>query len=172
MVLGDDVTEAVRRHPELRLIDSDNPLEELLPRMASANAYLGADLVARALATEAEVVMTGRVADPSLFVGTAMYHHGWSYDDYPMLAAGTVMGHLLECSTQVTGGYFADPGKKDVPDSPTCPTARRCRTRRQHRDRQADPARVGVDRMTCTEQVPLRDPRSFALHHARLRGGI
>ena len=121
VVLGDDVTETVRQHPELRLMDRDGPLEELLPRMASANAYLGADLVAKALASDGEVVMTGRVADPSLFVGTAMYHHGWSYDDWPMLAAGTVMGHLLECSTQVTGGYFADPGKKDVPDLANLP---------------------------------------------------
>jgi hypothetical protein len=164
VVLGDDVTETVRRHPELRLMDSDSPLEQLLPRMASANAYLGADLVAQALATDAEVIITGRVADSSLFLGTAMYHHGWSYDDYPMLAAGTVMGHLLECSTQVTGGYFADPGKKDVPDLANLPYPL------------ADVGRDGsvvigkppgsggrVDRMTCTEQIlyEIHDPARY-----------
>jgi len=114
-VTGDDVTERVSRHPELPLQDRQLPLEDILPRLASANAYLGADVVRDGLATGAHVVMTGRVADPSLFLGVALHHFGWSYDDCPRLAVGTIMGHLLECSAQVTGGYFADPGKKDVP---------------------------------------------------------
>ena len=59
--------------------------------------------------------MTGRVSDPSLFLGPALHELGWSYDDWPRLAAGTVAGHLLECSAQVTGGCFADPGRKEVP---------------------------------------------------------
>lgn len=164
VVLGDDVTEAVRKHPELRLMDSDAPLESLLPRMASANAYLGADLVAKALATDAEVVMTGRVADPSLFVGTAMYHHGWSYDDWTMLAAGTVMGHLLECSVQVTGGYFADPGKKDVPDLANLPYPL-ADIRRDGSVVIGKPPGSGgrVDRMTCTEQIlyEIHDPARY-----------
>jgi hypothetical protein len=116
VVQGDDVTELVRARPELPLLDSGEPLEAILPRMVSANAYLGADLVCRALSTGAPVVITGRVADPSLFLGPAMHALGWSYDDLDRLAAGTVAGHLLECAGQVTGGYFADPGKKDVPD--------------------------------------------------------
>ncbi len=164
VVVGDDVTEAVRRHPELRLMASDNPLEELLPRMASANAYLGADLVAQALATGAEVIMTGRVADPSLFLGTAMYHHGWHYDDYPMLAAGSVMGHLLECSTQVTGGYFADPGKKDVPDLADLPYPLADIGRDGSLVIGKPPGSGGrVDRMTCTEQIlyEIHDPARY-----------
>ncbi|MCJ9714185.1 DUF1446 domain-containing protein, partial [Bordetella hinzii] len=112
-VVGDDVADQVSRQPGLRLLDRDMPLEAILPRLASANAYLGADVVRDALATGAHVVMTGRVADPSLFLGVALHHHGWADDDLPRLAAGTIMGHLLECSAQVTGGYFADPGKKD-----------------------------------------------------------
>ena len=114
-VIGDDVLEKLQKHPELQLLDGSQQLESLLPRLASANAYLGADVVKQALATGADVVVTGRVADPSLFLGVAMYHHDWSYDDFPRLAAGTIAGHLLECSTQLTGGYFADPGKKEVP---------------------------------------------------------
>ena len=110
------MTERLRREGGLKLLDGDGVLESLLPKMASANVYLGADVVRDALATGAEVVVTGRVADPSLFLGVAMHHHGWSYDDWPRLAAGTMAGHLLECSVQVTGGYFADPGKKDVPN--------------------------------------------------------
>ena len=95
---------------------SGTPLESLLPRMASANAYLGADVVAQGFATGAELVITGRVADPALFLGPMLHAFGWSYDDYPKLANGTLAGHLLECSGQLTGGCFADPGKKEVED--------------------------------------------------------
>ena len=115
-VLGDDVAEILRKRPELPLMESGLPLESLLPKMASANAYLGADVIVRALATGAQIVITGRVADPSLFLAPAMHHYGWRYDDYPKVAAGIALGHLLECSAQVSGGCFADPGKKDVHD--------------------------------------------------------
>ena len=66
----------------LPLMETGAPLESILPRMASANAYLGADAVASALATGAPAVVTGRVADPSLFVGPIVHALGWSYDDY------------------------------------------------------------------------------------------
>src|SRR3546814_19828484 len=82
--------------------------------MTSANAYLGADLICRALETKAAVVITGRVGDPSLFLAPALHHFGWSYDDSDKLAVGSLAGHLLECSTQVTGGCFADPGRNEV----------------------------------------------------------
>lgn len=163
-VTGDDVSAQVRLHPELRLIDGGEPLESLLPRMISANAYLGADLVRDALATGAEVVVTGRVADPSLFLGALMHHHGWSYDDLPSVAAGILAGHLLECSVQVTGGYFADPGRKDV--------ARLAETPYPYAEVTPD-GRVWVckppgsggrlDRMTCAEQTlyEIHDPRRY-----------
>lgn len=79
----------------------------------AANAYLGAGAIAEALAMGAEVVVTGRVADPALALGPLLHAFGWRDDD--RLAAGTLAGHLLECGAQVTGGYFADPGVKDVP---------------------------------------------------------
>jgi hypothetical protein len=106
----------LRKQPQLPLMESGEPLETLLPKMASANAYLGADVICRALETGAQIVVTGRVADPSLFLAPAMHHFGWRYDDWPRIAAGTAAGHLLECCAQVSGGCFADPGKKDVPD--------------------------------------------------------
>ena len=59
--------------------------------------------------------MTGRVADPSLALGPLIHAFGWALEDWDRLAAGTLVGHLLECGSQVTGGYFADPGVKDVP---------------------------------------------------------
>jgi hypothetical protein len=119
VVTGDDVSDLVRTMPELKLLETDAPLESILPRMASANAYLGADVVAKALATKARIVITGRVSDPSMFLAPAMHEFGWSYNDWPRLAAGLVAGHLLECSAQVNGGCFADPGRKDVQDLAT-----------------------------------------------------
>lgn len=96
-------------------------LQSLLPTqlrgktLVSANAYLGAVEIAQALRAGAQIVVTGRVADPSLALGPMMAHFGWASDDWDRLACGTIAGHLLECGAQVCGGYFADPGVKDVP---------------------------------------------------------
>lgn len=84
--------------------------------LVAANAYQGADAIAGALRAGAQVVVTGRVADPSLAVGPALAHFGWHEGDWDAIARATMAGHLLECGAQVTGGYFADPGMKDVPD--------------------------------------------------------
>ncbi len=113
VVLGDDVTELVRGI-DAPLMENGEPLASIKPLMVSANAYLGADTVAKALATGADVVITGRVADPSLFVGCMLDGLGWSSEDYSWLGQATVAGHLMECAGQITGGYFADPGFKDV----------------------------------------------------------
>jgi len=116
VVTGDEISEKLKNQPQLTLLESGAPLESILPRMAAANAYLGADVVHAALATGAPVVITGRVADPSLFLGCMLHGLGWSRDDYPRVARGTVAGHLLECGVLLSGGCFADPGKKEVPD--------------------------------------------------------
>ena len=84
-------------------------------RFVCANAYQGAFEIAQALRAGAQVVVTGRVADPSLVLGPAIAHYGWSATDWDALAGATMAGHLLECGAQVSGGYFADPGLKDVP---------------------------------------------------------
>jgi hypothetical protein len=84
--------------------------------IVSANAYQGAEAIAAALNAGAQIVVAGRVADPSLAVGPAMSHFGWRHDDWDRIAQATMVGHLLECGAQVCGGYFADPGYKDVPD--------------------------------------------------------
>lgn len=83
--------------------------------LVSANAYLGAEAIADALMADAEIVVCGRVADPSLTVGPALAHFGWARDDWTRLARATMAGHLLECGSQISGGYYADPGVKDVP---------------------------------------------------------
>ncbi len=116
VVTGDDVLDLIQRHPDLPMLESGAPVGGLGNAVIAANAYLGAEPICDALAAGADVVITGRVADPSLFLGPMMHAFGWSADDWPRIAAGTALGHLLECAGQVTGGYFADPGIKDVPD--------------------------------------------------------
>ena len=83
--------------------------------MIAANAYLGAGPIADALGQGADIVVTGRVADSALALGPLMHAFGWRAGDWDALAAGTLVGHLLECGAQVTGGYFADPPFKTVP---------------------------------------------------------
>jgi acyclic terpene utilization AtuA family protein len=113
-VTGDDVLSIVRDGNFL-FAENGLPARSLGDRLVSANAYLGAEAVVEALAADADVVLTGRVADPSLFLAPLMHEFGWSASDWNRLGQGTVVGHLLECGGQVTGGYFADPGYKDVP---------------------------------------------------------
>ena len=82
----------------------------------AANAYLGAGPIREALQRSADVVILGRGADSALALGPLIHEFGWADDDWDRLAAGTLVGHLLECSAQVSGGYYADPDYKDVPD--------------------------------------------------------
>ncbi|TFZ00138.1 acyclic terpene utilization AtuA family protein [Ramlibacter humi] len=112
VVTGDDLSSP--QHAALLREHAGPALDSL--KVVSANAYLGARPIADAFAAGAQVVVAGRVADPALALGPAMAHFGWRDDDWDRLAGGTMAGHLLECGAQVTGGYFADPGLKDVPD--------------------------------------------------------
>ncbi|WP_322013542.1 acyclic terpene utilization AtuA family protein [Paraburkholderia sp. J12] len=114
-VTGDDALEAVLRSP-LRFEESGDEVSGYRERIVSANAYLGAAAIVDALAAGADIVLTGRVADPSLFMAPLIHAFGWHFDDWNTLGQATVVGHLLECAGQVTGGYFADPGYKDVPN--------------------------------------------------------
>lgn len=111
-VLGDDVLDIVREGDFLG--DTGDPVRNLGGRLLSANAYLGAQPLAEALAAGADVVITGRAADPSLVLAPLVHEFGWAMDDWHRLGQGTLVGHLLECAGQITGGYFADPGYKDV----------------------------------------------------------
>ena len=116
VVGGDDVLDWVRAHGELALQDGPPRAADLDERLVSANAYLGADALLPALATDADVVITGRVADPALFLAPLMHRFGWHAEDWPRLGQGVLVGHLLECAAQVSGGYIADPGRMDVPE--------------------------------------------------------
>ena len=112
VVTGDDLLTALSPERMSTLL-AQSAIERPL---VSANAYLGAREIAAALRAGAQVVVTGRVADPALALGPMLAHFGWPEDDWDRLAAGTMAGHILECGAQVCGGYFADPGFKDVPD--------------------------------------------------------
>ena len=112
-VIGDDVLDVCKQQ-NLPLLEIDGRINDLGNRVLSANAYLGAEPIAQALAAGADVVITGRVGDPALFLAPLIREFDWAMDDWERLGRGTLAGHLLECAGQITGGYFADPGYKDV----------------------------------------------------------
>lgn len=114
VVLGDDVLPWMQAH-DVPLLDSEQSVRSLDGRLISANAYLGADALLPALQSGADVIITGRAADPALFLAPLMHHFGWAANDWPRLGQGIVIGHLLECAAQVSGGYIADPGRVDIP---------------------------------------------------------
>jgi hypothetical protein len=115
IVQGDDISgPQFKSLIDASLSDQDKEIIEK-SHLVSANVYLGAKEIADALIAGAQVVVTGRVADPALTLGPIMAHFKRSWDDWDFLASATMAGHLLECGAQVTGGYFADPGHKDVP---------------------------------------------------------
>ena len=114
-VVGDDVLEPCKER-DLPIMEFDGTIRQLGNRLLSANAYLGAEPMTEALNAGADVVITGRASDPALFLAPMLHAFGWAMDDWNLLGQGTVAGHLLECAGQITGGYFADPPYKDVPD--------------------------------------------------------
>jgi hypothetical protein len=112
-VVGDDVLDACK-DGDLPIMEFEGTIRQLGNRLLSTNAYLGAEPMAEALTRGADIVITGRASDPALFLAPMIHAFGWAMDDWNLLGQGTVAGHLLECAGQITGGYFADPGYKDV----------------------------------------------------------
>ncbi|WP_304238073.1 acyclic terpene utilization AtuA family protein [Jiulongibacter sediminis] len=112
-VFGDDVLNQLTGD-EITL-ETKKPIKESGP-IVSANAYLGVEGILEALTQKAQIIITGRVADPSLFLAPMMFEFGWTKADSDLLGKGTVIGHLLECAGQLTGGYFMDAGRKQIPD--------------------------------------------------------
>jgi hypothetical protein len=112
-VTGDDVLAQIKGG-SFPLLERPGLAADLGATMISANAYLGVEPIVAALADDADIVITGRVADPALFMAPLVHEFGWRLDDWDTLGRGVVIGHLLECAGQITGGYFADPGVKDV----------------------------------------------------------
>ncbi|OZV11574.1 ABC transporter substrate-binding protein [Tissierella sp. P1] len=115
-VLGDDISEYITDYMDYDVLELDTKLSSLEGKIVSANVYLGIDGIVEALKNGADIVITGRCADPSLVLAPLVYEFGWESNNYDLIGKGIMIGHLLECGGQVTGGYFADPGYKDVPD--------------------------------------------------------
>jgi hypothetical protein len=115
VVRGDDVLELVRRLARnggegeiLNNLENGEPIRTVLDRLVTANAYLGAEGIVKALAAGANIVLTGRVTDSSLLCAPCIHRFGWAPDDYDRVAGGLVAGHILECGVQVTGGISTD----------------------------------------------------------------
>lgn len=112
-VLGDNVYHRLDRYADSKLVEANLTLGQV-PNKVAANAYLGCAPIVQALKDGADIVITGRCSDPALFLGPLVYEFGWPMDDFRRLGMGTLVGHLLECSGQVSGGNFCIPGEKDV----------------------------------------------------------
>lgn len=114
-VNGSLITEHVLEMTDT-IMETGEKTSALKSTLISAEAYLGAEPIVEALKAGAQIVITGRVADPSIFMAPMMFEFGWDPLDHVKLGQGTGIGHLMECGAQVTGGYFMDPGFKDVPE--------------------------------------------------------
>lgn len=116
-VTGDDITDELDKYENEKVLEDGTVLKEKKDVLISANVYMGAEGITKALEEGADLVITGRVSDPALTIGPLVHEFGWNITDNPdQMGQAVLAGHLLECAGQVTGGYFADPGYKDVPE--------------------------------------------------------
>ena len=113
VVVGDDVSSLIDglRDQGVNDMQSRQPLPA---KVLSANAYLGAQPIAKALAEGAQIVVTGRCVDSAVTLGALAFEFGWGWQDWDRLAQGSLAGHMIECGAQATGGLFTD--WQDVPD--------------------------------------------------------
>lgn len=114
-VIGDDVRQLIHEL-DLRIEDTDKTARDFGDDLMSAHAYIPADPIVDGLKQGASLVMAGRVGDASIYLAPLMHEFDLSANDRDFLARGIIVGHLLECAGQVSGGYFADPPYKVVPD--------------------------------------------------------
>lgn len=118
VVSGDDVLPSIKAcggsDDSFRHLENDEPATAVASKLVTANAYIGAEPIAEALRRGADIVLTGRVADPSMAVGPCLAHFGWSADDFDKIAGATIAGHLIECGAQVCGGISTN--WLDIPD--------------------------------------------------------
>lgn len=163
-VLGDDIFHLLDKYQDVILWETKKPLKELDGEVVSANAYLGVEGIAEALKLGADIVITGRCSDPAIFMAPLIYEFNWKMDDWDLLGKGTLVGHLLECGGQATGGYYAEPGKKDVPFPELLgfPIAE-VREDGEFIITKVEGSGGVVNRHTCTEQLlyEIHDPANY-----------
>lgn len=116
-VTGDDIFPQIDQYYDNPVLELDCKLGDIKESLLSTNVYLGCDGILEALENNADIIITGRVSDPALSIAPLVYEFGWNPENNPdEMGQAVLVGHLLECGGQVTGGYYADPGYKDVPD--------------------------------------------------------
>lgn len=107
VLAGDDVLSILKKSLKNKLyknLETGKSLSTISDSLVTANAYFGGEQISELLSAGADIIITGRTADPSITVAPAVYHFGWNWNDYDKLAGATVAGHLIECGSQVTGG--------------------------------------------------------------------
>lgn len=115
-VIGDDISDKLDKYKENKILEFDKKVFDISESIVSANVYLGAEGIVEALENKADIIVTGRCSDPSLFLAPLMYEFGWNKNDKDMMAKGIMIGHLLECGAQVSGGYYSTPTRDEVED--------------------------------------------------------
>ena len=115
-VIGDDISDKLDKYKENKILEFDKKVFDISESIVSANVYLGAEGIVEALENKADIIVTGRCSDPSLFLAPLMYEFGWNKNDKDMIAKGIMIGHLLECGAQVSGGYYSTPTRDEVED--------------------------------------------------------
>ena len=116
-VTGDDIGDNLDEYADYDVLETGCKLKDLGVNVMSANAYMGCEGIVEALKGGADIVITGRVSDPALVIGPLVYEYNWDMQkDLDKMGQAVLGGHLLECAGQVTGGYYADPGYKEVPN--------------------------------------------------------
>lgn len=115
-VIGDDISDNLTKYEENEILELGLKLKEIKENLISANVYLGVEGILEALKNKADIIITGRCADPSLFLAPLIYEFNWDINNSNLMAKGIMIGHLLECGAQVSGGYYSTPGKDEVED--------------------------------------------------------
>jgi len=106
-ITGDDIYETLLHAPDETFtnLDTGASIGSVKSRLKTANAYLGSKAIVEALKAGADIVITGRIADPCLTAAPCIAHYGWRWEEYDKIAGAVIAGHLIECGTQVTGGF-------------------------------------------------------------------
>jgi hypothetical protein len=162
-ISGDDVINVIKDQ-DYKLIESGDSISVLKNQLVSANAYLGLRPIVEALKLDADIIITGRVSDPALFMAPLFYEFNWDIDNSDLLGKATAMGHLLECAAQVCGGYFNDLDKKQVPNPEAIGFPIAEVTSDGHYTITKVPNSGGIiNKATCTEQLlyEIHDPKNY-----------